>query len=46
MDFSFYSDNGKEFAGEVSDLLANQVPGKIPNILVVHIIHERRVVLR
>ena len=29
---SFYSDNGKEFAGEVSDLLANQVPGKIPNI--------------
>jgi hypothetical protein len=29
---SFYSDNGKEFAGEVSDLLANQVLGKIPNI--------------
>lgn len=29
---SFYSDNGKEFAGAVTDLLANQVPGGIPNI--------------
>jgi hypothetical protein len=43
---SFYSDNGKEFAGEVTDLLANQVTETFLISMVVRIIHEHRVVLR